>query len=54
MFRDATHIDDLPDEICYIRTGYDQYWRDPKGGWWHTSYQDVLDTIERIEKVNSK
>ena len=56
-FTNSEHIDELPftmpggipDAVVYIRIGYQQYWKNPNGGWDVTSYYEVLETIEKLD-----
>jgi len=55
------HIETLPfkiqggdDSVMYVRVGMRQYWRNPKGGWEVSDYQDVLDTIDRLEAIDKR
>lgn len=56
LYQRKFHIDELPfsvlggidDSVVYIRMGYDQYWRNPNGGWDVTSYWEIIKTIEKL------
>jgi hypothetical protein len=43
-------IGGIPEEVVYIRLGHEQWWKNPDGGWDKTSYFEVLEAIDHIEK----
>jgi len=59
-YKRSEHLEELPFAVqdihfvAYIRIGYDQYWRNPKGGWEKTDYREVLETIEKLEMLAAK
>jgi len=62
LYKHREHFDELPfsvvgglpDEAVYIRIGSAQYWKCADGGWDMTDCMEVIETIERMNRIEKE